>query len=514
MTPNASSRNELSESRDESPSSLSARWQQGEQAVDKAGFAMLVVCLISMALTIITTWPLWQARVDPPNLPVLSGANGPSFGVLLLISLVFAMIRPRNGLLLHFAVLFVALLFDQIRCQPQIFALPVLMAACVWPSMRPIGRWFLIAMWLWAGIHKLVSPYWLGPSSWYLLDRMGFESAMDLYLPFAFGVAIGEVVLALLAIWKPRWAAPFCVALHLGIVGMLLSINWNFSVLYWNIALSIVGTWLIWTWGSEARAERKQTPAMGARLWPERRWQRVVVVLLVVTPAGVYNGLTPHFVAHVLYSDHMPRGLISGEDGATDISTWDSLHVPVPRVRRMLKEYFLAAAEPGEKLHILDSRRALDDQFLIKTQTGLAREIKRDEFFRGVGASQIQGIAKDYAPAVFALQKAGVRMLKKTEKGMIYAVEFHPENYDVELLPHVRMLQNLEEIQMAGCAVEDSHLQHMMGLQVLVGIGLDSTLVTDDCLEYLRDLPRLRHVEYDGTDLSEERVREMLGQAP
>ena len=156
---------------------------------------------------------------------------------------------------------------------------------------------------------------------------------------------------------------------------MLVAIDWNFSVLYWNLSIAFAGFWLLWTWPERLPDQKRLAGRGGSDVsesdrgkawlgtWPQERWQRVTVLILLVTPAGVYYGIAPHFLSHVLYSDHMPRGTLSPADGVQEISTWDSLHVPVPRVRGILRQYFEAVAKPGDKFHILDSRPALADRF-------------------------------------------------------------------------------------------------------------------------------------------------------
>ena len=489
---------------------------RGIRKIDTLGYWMLVVCLVCMALTVLTTWLLWQNRTTPPNLPLFDGLTGLSFGFLILIGLAATAVWPRQGLIGLVVLLLASIGFDLIRCQPQVFAIPVLMAACVWRPMRPVACWFLVAMWLWAGIHKIVSPYWMGSAAWSLLNRLHLSNANELYLGFAWVVALSEVALAVVAILKPKWAAAGCIALHCGIVGMLLAINWNFSVLYWNIATAVVGAWLMWTWRSlpaeSVKSNADSKADSGAVLTTANDsgrpalvlWQKVVVSVLLISPIGVYNGWVPHFLAHVLYSEHMPRAMMTTSEGPVEISTWDSLNVPVPRTRSILPKYFRAVASPGDKLHILDSRPLLEDMYFQASPSGnKILAVDRETFYSGRAVSGgLQGIGKDFDPAVFALQLAGVKMLKKTKQGMIYAVAFTPENYDAELLKHVRQLPNLEEIQLARCSVADDDLRHLDGLLLLNGIGLSGTQVTDDCLVHLKDLPSLHYIESDGTSLT------------
>jgi uncharacterized membrane protein YphA (DoxX/SURF4 family) len=469
---------------------------------------MLAVCCICVAATILTTWPLWQDRVHPPNVPLLPWLGGISFGVPLLGSLLIQLWAPRMGTYLFCLVLAAAMACDLIRCQPQMFALPVLMVACVWPGFRVVGRWFLVAMWLWAGLHKLLSPDWMGPSSWSLLDRMGWEAALDWYQPFAWSVAIGEIVLAVVAVAKPRWAAIPAAALHLGIVVMLLDMGWNFSVLYWNIANAFVGAWLLWTCPDDRTASARPIAA-----WPAERWQQAVTVILLVTPAGVYNGWVPHFLAHVLYSDNMPKAMMTTLDGPEEMDTWDTLHAPLPRVPAILRGYFQRIARPGEKLHLYETRPGMQhQQYWMPDSGGPVLAITEEEFRQDSGVGP--GISKDYPPAVFYLQEAGVRLLKRTERGMIYALQFQPQGYSPETFRHVAGLLNLEQIQLADCPVTDDDLRYVNGLRMLYGIGVENTQLTDGCLPHLSSLPRLRIIEYAGSQLTAEAVQNLLDRSP
>ena len=489
-----------------SDNAVSQNWLlRGARQIERLPWLMFVTCLVCMAATLITTWPLWAHRQAPPNLPVVPFLHGVSFGIPLLATLVWAYFAPRSGWIALVGLLLTAIAFDQIRCQPQIFAMPVLMAGCIWRDFRMIARWFLIAMWFWAGLHKLLSPDWMGPASWSLLDRMGWQSALEWYQAFAWSVGIGEIGLACLAIWKPRWAAPMCLILHLGIVAMLILIQWNFSVLFWNVATAVVGCWLLWSWPQEL-ASLEVKP----RVWPYKTWQTLLVVFLFLSPAGAYLGIVPHFLAHMLYSDNLPRGMITTRQGPKEIETWQPLHVPMPKEPAILRQYFEAVAQPGEKLHIYDSRPGRKHQHYYMPSAGQAAQPVSSEFFWDPQTGAGQGIARDYPPSVFYLEKAKVRLLKRTEEGMIYAVQFRPQNYSFELLSRLKGLLNLEQIQMAECPLQDDDLRSLSELPVLYGIGLDDTPVTNACLTHLSRIPSLRHIEHAGTQITEPAIRDSM----
>ena len=483
----------------------------GIRQIGKTEYVLFAVAVLCMSLTIITTWPLWQNRTSPPNLPILPALTGVPFGALILLSLAVALWQPRKGFIGHLIVLGVAIAFDQIRCQPQIFSLPVLMAACLWREFRPVARWFLIAMWLWAGVHKLLSPDWMGPISWTLLDMLGMENSLEWYRPFAWSVGIGEIVLGVIAIFKPRWAAFVCGGMHFGIVIMLVNMNWNFSVLYWNVANAIIGFWLLWSWRTESVSDENV-----ARRWPRELWQQVVVVILLISPVGVYNGMVPHFLAHVLYSDNMPKPMMTTAAGPEEINVWESLYVPIPRLPAILRQYFESVADIGDKLHIYDPRPGM-----LHLHYGMAQfEAGESVLHRAEPISQAafwdattgvgQGFAQDYPPAVFYLEKAGIKMLKRTQNGKIYAIQFSPDKYNARLFQHVSGLLNLEQIQLADCELRDEDLEHVTYLPVLYGIGLDNTPVTNAALIHLDKVDKLRHLERNGTEITDAAVREWL----
>jgi hypothetical protein len=191
-----------------------------------------------------------------------------------------------------------------------------------------------------------------------------------------------------------------------------------------------------------------------------------------------------------LYSDHIPRGLISRADGVREIEGWGELRIPFPNERRLLRQHFARVARPGDKLHIADPRPWLADQYLVMPAAGPPREITRDEFF-AAGPDEVPGVALDSNRGVFAFSRAGARMLKRTFDSMIYAIEVAPEGYRADLLPWLAALPNVEQLQLAGCPVSDADLRHLDALPRLIGIGLKGTNVSKQGLQWLRQRPGL-----------------------
>jgi hypothetical protein len=229
-------------------------------------YGLLVLCVLSQLITVGMSWPLWNVRpaqpweFSPPSatttpaaepqafvmpaplMPMIADLPQFDFGWLMIGSLGLVLISPRWGVPLHTAVLLLSFIFDQYRTQPQFMANVALMWGCAYLGAIEVVRWILISLWLWAGLHKLLSPDWMSTGSWHSLNEINFYPN-ELYFAFAIFVAASEILLGILAIVKPRWAAPYCVALHVGITLYLSPWlrDWNESVLPWNLCTAAVG---------------------------------------------------------------------------------------------------------------------------------------------------------------------------------------------------------------------------------------------------------------------------------
>ena len=443
---------------------------------------MLGVAVISQAVTVWMTWPLWQVRESGmPNLPVFSVPDL-DFGILMIASLLMVVIHPRSGVWIHLAVLFIATLFDQVRAQPQILAGWILILATITPNGTKLGRWFLVSLWLWAGLHKLLSPDWHAHESWNLIERAGLPPE-NLHLIFVYVVAFTELILGLTAWFRPRWAIALCPLVHIGIAVFLspLFCSWNYSVIPWNLATGLVGGWIMW--------RSMQEPKSAA-------WEKTVLAALLVLPWTFYLGVMDHGYSHVLYSGYLPRGCITRTDGSHfEIVGWDEIAVPFPKERRLLKAYFVATANTGQKLHIHDPRPMLNDQYFEIKADGLA-EISREEFYQASEQSPA-GIGVDSRRSIFRLSQAGTRLLAREAGGPIYAIEINPERFKPQLLEYLAGLPNIEQKQLSGTDVQDDDLDHIVDLPRLQGIGLSNTKVTGLGLRKLKGNPSIKLIEAD-----------------
>jgi hypothetical protein len=223
--------------------------------------------------------------------------------------------------------------------------------------------------------------------------------------------------------------------LHGSIGAFLLAISWNVSVVPWNLCTAVVGCWILST-----------APPFHA----QSSLQWAVAAVLLIAPAGFYFGLVDHAFAHVLYSDNVPYGLMTTDDRVKPFARWGSFRVPFPHTRRAFRQYFEITAKPGSKLHIADPRPWLQDCYYLKHSDGEAVAIDRARFLSS-SDGQPRGVETDDPHSIFALSQAGARMLKRTDEGMVYAVEIAPTVYRPELLRHLRGLPNIEQLQLAGC---------------------------------------------------------------
>lgn len=468
--------------------------------MDSVRYAMLIVAMIAQLVTVGITWPLWNLRdAGVPNLPLFPLLEI-DFGILVVASTGLVLLFPKWGIWVSGFVLLLATNADQVRAQPQILGNWLLMWAAISPNGMQFVRLYLMAMWFWTGLHKMISPDWMTHSSCWMLERAGWNPD-HLFRLFAIGVAISEIGLGALAWWRPRWASVGCPLLHGGIALFLspLCCDWNYSVIPWNVAIAIVGCWLFWNWNWnwKATTESKWNDSFLSKPILRRfRREQILFAALMLLPVTFYFGWINHRYAHVLYSEHTPRGQVTRADGSHfEIFGWGELAIPFPNERGLLKQYFEATSQPGDKLHISDPRRWLSDQYFQRQASGVI-EITGDDFFQSSDSEPV-GVGIDSKPAVFLLAEAKITMLIRAPGEMVYAVKIPPQYYRPELLRLVAELPNLEEIQLAGTNVRDQDLLVLKKLKRLKGIGLVDTLVTQAGLDRLRSIATLEIVESD-----------------
>jgi hypothetical protein len=315
---------------------------------------ILVAC---QALTIGLTWPLWQARSSPtlpPLLPLVDCVPQFGAGILLLATLALVLWRPRIGVALHLAALALAIVQDETRFQPQGISLALLMLATLPGSgARFVGLAHLVALWLWSGAHKLMSPEYLEHGGILVTRRFAtIPDAMARSLMVA--VALFEVALALAA--ASARTRPLArvggAAFHLGVLLWLspLVLAWNEAVWPWNVALAFAA-WILL--GRDVPSFRDSW-----RVAP--RWARAVVVAELVVPAGYQAGLVPAPLAHALYCMSTPHAFWHHADGRIEhAEDLPGLSVQLPATDHAIEAAFRARAQSGDRLVIVEQRPLL-----------------------------------------------------------------------------------------------------------------------------------------------------------
>jgi hypothetical protein len=473
-------------------------WAAGE--IGYENYFFLVICVVAQLATVLITWPLWEVRPWPINLPWVSGLPQFPFGFLMIASLIGVLASPkRYGLPIHYAILLAAILTDQTRCQPQVIWVAFLTLPCAYARTKQFCVWALVTLWLWAGLHKFFSSEWFQGNTFQLMHQAGVADAIGWCYAFALLVTISEIAQGVLTILRPRFSAITCALLHFGIAGFMIYIQYNLSVVPWNICTAIVGAWLMRQAVTVETLSFKGMLAITAtaRSTGNRWLQKGAVAGMLMLPIGFYTGHVRHCFAHVLYSGGLPLISISKADRSVDqLLDWDVIGVPFPREPAAFGEYFRLTAAPGEKMHIHEVRPWLKSHYYKMSDRGNVEEISRAEFY--ASDSGVSGIGCDDRTATFELIQSGAKMKRRTSDSMIFAISFAPESFSSESLRWINDLPNIEEIQLRGCTVGDDDLKKLVTLNRLRGIGLNDTPITAGGLKHLAGMKQLDLIEYDG----------------
>lgn len=312
-----------------------------------------IACALALVATYVVTWDLWHDRSAPPLVPLVDVASELPFGIGLVGAALVAIRFPRAGASVHAALLLVALLGDQLRIQPEVASLALLLLALGFgPRLEAIGRWHLTALWTWAGLTKLLSAGWTFGGAGFIARSAGVpgqRAVVVVVLPLA-ELGLGLLSASRRTWWLVRIAAPM---LHVGIVGVLYRADWNHAVWPWNLALALVAPVLF-------------RPSLADRPRPPRRDLAVAAVaaVLVLEPAGFYvgDGLGHPYLQHHLYSSDVPTAVRCADGACTPtFDTWDALEVPVPPWPRTFRDWFEQDCRPGETLQITGRRTRLHD---------------------------------------------------------------------------------------------------------------------------------------------------------
>ena len=463
--------------------------QPSSAAINRSQYLLLCLVVACQFVTVLITWPVWNVRTDPPNLPLIPLPDI-SFGIPIVATLIAALIWPVRGVAAHAVLYLLACIWDQYRLQPQVISLLVLMFACVSQQGLWFGRWYLAAMWLWAGIHKFLSPDWFGWSSWVFLNDSGLP-ADSLHVYFAALVATAEVALGLVAIFAPKRAAIPCLIMHLTILLLLSPLvrNFNPSVWPWNFASGIAGWWIL-----RQQADMTLT-----------RWHYATVAALLIVPAGFYADLVNPHLAFVLYSGNMPTALHTGHGYVRRLDGWAGLTVPFPDSPRLFVQFFRQTAAPGEKLVISDPRPWLPDRYFVKQTDGQVQEIDRSRFLHIIdGFSEVPGRQLEGFNAVWAVERTGV-VLQRDEYGSILAATIQEER-SLAAANQLRELPNLKELRLNDVNVTNQQLSAFGKISTLEIFETTQCSLTGVDLSHLRQLSALKWLHLEDANLTSDQL--------
>jgi hypothetical protein len=469
-------------------------------------YPLLLLIAVCQALTLGISWPVWNVRTSPPLLPLIPFPEI-SFGVPLAISLLLIVGWPRLGVAIHLAVLTLAIVADQHRLQPQVISLAILMLGCLHASLVPMTRWYLIAMWLWAGLHKFLSPEWYGFQSWWFLEACGFDGD-TWHLPFAIFVATFETALGVLAIIRPKWAAWPAVALHIGLLVLLSPLvrNFNISVWPWNAATAVAAYWLL----GHAKVEEPRT---GKMVW----FERGVIAMLMIGPALYYVDLVNPHLAFVLYSGNMPRAIHVRTDSYSRIDGWTGLTVPFPDSHWLFQKQFRQTAKPGERLHIADPRPGIGDRYFVMQEAGKVVELSRDEYWQnGPGnLPTVPPLELEDLNLVWQLRRGGYVFSPRGSEAITSAVSVRSAARDAFPLDPalVRGLPNLRELRWDDLSINGPALSALEELYQLEILELNRCQLPADTFQHLAKLDSLRWLQIEGGELPRVGLAEFCNRA-
>jgi hypothetical protein len=109
--------------------------------------------------------------------------------------------------------------------------------------------------------------------------------------------------------------------------------------------------------------------------------------------------------------------------------------------------------------------------------------------------------------AVLALERAGALVV--CERGVAVKVSLSGLKTADRLLRHVKVLSNLESLELAGTDITDESLGKINGLTKLRSINLASSQVGDKGLEHLKNLTGLTSLSLYGTKVSDEGIGQL-----
>jgi hypothetical protein len=319
---------------------------------------LCAVAAVAQLVTLRWTWDLWSSRSSPPNLPLIEALSSVSWGPLLVVLCIATAMAPRWGGPAFGIALALACLGDQMRLQPGVLSVAVLMIAPAFgENGRAIARWHLCSLWLWAGLHKMLSPGWNSVGAVFMAESLGQPGWSEL---IAVMVPLSELVLGVTAMWSRLWmlTGVGAVLLHVGILVSLSPLfrDWNSSVWPWNATVAVAAPLLFLA--QRENAELPSRPIMA------------VAAVLLAYPALFYVGVVDAYISHNLYTANTASARICGDGkcSGAEFDTMDELNVPAPPEPRLFRQTFDLICDSGDVLVITGKRTRLTGSPAISTE--------------------------------------------------------------------------------------------------------------------------------------------------
>ena len=324
--------------------------------------------VVAQLATVVLTWDLWQQRTTPPLLPIFDTLPQISMGPLLIIVLTISLFATRLATISYLLVLIYAFLADQTRLQPEFVSMALLLISIEFEFARFIGRAHLITLWVWSGIHKMLSHG-------FETDLMWISEWINIPTPaLRWIIPIMEVSLGVAAItYRTRkFAILMAICLHGGILILLIGNNWNSAVWPWNIALPAASVFLLneskgykFTNNFQKLNVQTQTHALAALIW----------TIAWIYPAGFYLGISNAYMSHNLYSGNTKTAFVCAINTDHDwkcfnlsAKTNKSLNVPLPPESYIFKSQFKRSCKPNETLFIYPVRTVFNTEDFLPTE--------------------------------------------------------------------------------------------------------------------------------------------------
>ena len=275
------------------------------------------------------------------------------------------LVVPRWGVAIHSVLLTLSMGMDQTRLQAQIVSCAILLwASLPGAGYRAVGVAHLVALWFFAGLHKLLSVDHYAGSGLvgdglraFFYGNQVSPSGLIVFLSIAGAVLEIALAVCVLFLRTRRIGYLLVVLLHFVVLAVLVRAEFNSSV--WARYVAVVCSAFVLFWGNRQPITQfgRQVPA----------WAWMVAAFLLVSPIGFYFERMDAYLAHCLYSTDKPRGILirPNEPGGTsgtptllnEVAKF-TLNVAILPVHRLFEMYVRVSetTQTGDLLYIEDCR--------------------------------------------------------------------------------------------------------------------------------------------------------------